>query len=477
MTSSKKNLAIIGASYLQLPLILKAKEMGYITHVFAWKADDVGEKEADYFYPISITKKEEIYKVCKGLNLEGICTIASDLAVVTVNYVANKLGLNANNMDATYVSSNKHAMRLRFEKCGDPSPKSIEVSKPSDIDNMVLSFPLIVKPTDRSGSRGINKVYNKEELKLDILKALEESFEKKALIEEFVEGQEYSVEYISYKGKHTFLALTLKYTTGAMRLRFEKCGDPSPKSIEVSKPSDIDNMVLSFPLIVKPTDRSGSRGINKVYNKEELKLDILKALEESFEKKALIEEFVEGQEYSVEYISYKGKHTFLALTLKYTTGAPYFIETGHLEPAPVDGDTLKRIQDVVSHALTSLGVSEGASHSEIKIDEKGNIKIIEIGARMGGDCIGSDLVYYSTGYDFLRMVIEVACNKTPTFIQNENHFPVEVRFILSESDLKTFLDIKEHHPEKLLKVVDYHPEKIGKTTDSSNRAGCYIIRK
>lgn len=370
-TSSKKNLAIIGASYLQLPLILKAKEMGYITHVFAWKADDVGEKEADYFYPISIIEKEEIYKVCKGLNLEGICTIASDLAVVTVNYVANKLGLNANNMDATYVSSNKHAMRLRFEKCGDPSPKSIEVSDPSDIDNMVLSFPLIVKPTDRSGSRGINKVYNKEELKLDILKALQESFEKKALIEEFVEGQEYSVEYISYKGKHTFLALTLKYTTGA----------------------------------------------------------------------------------------------------------PYFIETGHLEPAPVDGNTLKRIQNVVSHALTSLGVSEGASHSEIKIDDKGNIKIIEIGARMGGDCIGSDLVYYSTGYDFLRMVIEVACNKAPTFIQNENHFPVEVRFILSESDLKTFLDIKEHHPEKLLKVVDYHPEKIGKTTDSSNRAGCYIIRK
>ena len=58
-----KKIAIIGASYLQLPLIRKAKEMGYETHVFAWKANDVGEKEADVFYPISIVEKEEILNV------------------------------------------------------------------------------------------------------------------------------------------------------------------------------------------------------------------------------------------------------------------------------------------------------------------------------------------------------------------------------------------------------------------------------
>ena len=55
-----KNLAIIGASYLQLPLIKRAKELGYTTHVFAWAANDVGEKEADFFYPISIVEKDEI---------------------------------------------------------------------------------------------------------------------------------------------------------------------------------------------------------------------------------------------------------------------------------------------------------------------------------------------------------------------------------------------------------------------------------
>lgn len=86
----KKNLAIIGASYLQLPLIEKAKEMGYTTHVFAWAANDVGEKAADYFYPISIIEKDQILEICEKIGICGICSIASDVAVITVNYVAEK---------------------------------------------------------------------------------------------------------------------------------------------------------------------------------------------------------------------------------------------------------------------------------------------------------------------------------------------------------------------------------------------------
>ena len=77
------------------------------------------------------------------------------------------------------------------------------------------------------------------------------------------------------------------------------------------------------------------------------------------------------------------------MTLKHTTGAPHFIETGHLEPAPVDEETRERVKKVVSHALDTLEIRNGASHAEIKIDADGVIKIIEIGARMGGDCIGS----------------------------------------------------------------------------------------
>ena len=362
------NLAIIGASYLQLPLIEKAKEMGYTTHVFAWAVNDVGEKAADFFYPISIIEKEKILKKCEEIGICGICSIASDVAVITVNYVAEKMNLSGNTIASTGKCTNKHLMRLAFEHNGDPSPKSY-------------------------------------------------------LVDENV---------------------------------------------------DIKSLDLAFPAIVKPTDRSGSRGIYKVNSAEEAALVIENSVKESFEKKALIEEFAEGQEYSVEHISYKGKHYFLALTKKYTTGAPHFIETGHLEPAPISDNILEKIKKVISHALDSLDIKNGASHSEIKIDDDGNIRIIEIGARMGGDCIGSDLVKYSTGYDFVKMVIQVACGEEPDFNKVCDPTSVESIFIFNQQDIEELQKLKENHPEKIIRVIDYHPEKIGQTTDSSNRAGCYI---
>ena len=165
-----KQIAIIGASYLQVPLIEKVKELGYISHVFAWECGDVGEKIADFFYPISIVEKDLILEKCKEINIDGICSIASDLAAITVNYVAEKLSLNGNTISATEISTNKHMMRNAFEKNGDPSPKSYLLDDTTGIDELILEYPVIVKPTDRSGSRGIYKLDNPEMLKIAGLK-------------------------------------------------------------------------------------------------------------------------------------------------------------------------------------------------------------------------------------------------------------------------------------------------------------------
>jgi biotin carboxylase len=364
----QKNLAIIGASYLQLPLIEKAKEMGYKTHVFAWKADDVGEKAADVFYPISIIEKDAIYKVCREIGIRGICSIASDLAAITVNYVAEKLGLYGNSMETVMKSTNKHLMRVAFEQNGDPSPKSVLVDAQTDLESLVLSFPVIVKPTDRSGSRGIYKVENANELKCAINHSLDESFENKALIEEYVEGKEYSVEGISFGGKHHILAVTLKHTTGT----------------------------------------------------------------------------------------------------------PHFIEIGHMEPAPISEELYQEIVRIITHALDTLGIRNGASHSEIKIDEQQNVKIIEIGGRMGGDCIGSHLVKYSTGIDYLKAVIQVACGVEPDLVPEGNTFSAEVRFVFNDEDLRIMNAMRRS--EKYIETIALMPDNIGKTTDSSNRAGCYILK-
>lgn len=365
-----KQLAIIGASYLQAPLIQKAKELGCETHVFAWAADDVGEKIADHFYPISIVEKEQILQKCREIGIDGICTIASDLAAVTVNYVAEQMGLPGNGMRCCEKSTNKHKMREAFRAAGDPSPRSV----------------LVGPKTDLSALEG-----------------------------------------------------------------------------------------MQYPLIVKPTDRSGSRGITEVRRPAGLPAAIARAREQSFERMALVEEFVQGQEYSVECISFQGAHHLLQITLKYTTGAPMYIETGHMQPAPLTADMQENVRQVVFHALDTLEIKNGASHSELKIDAAGQIRLIEIGGRMGGDCIGSHLVPWTTGLDYVGMVVQIALGQAPDLQRRAEFYPAcGVRFVFGPRDLELRESLRGVPGLALLEESPVDPmDHI--VTDSSTRFGYYIF--
>lgn len=112
----------------------------------------------------------------------------------------------------------------------------------------------------------------------------------------------------------------------------------------VSTIDDLKKIELNYPIIVKPIDRSGSRGITKLHDVKGLAEAIDEAKAQGFEKEALVEEFATGQEYSIECVSWKGDHHFLAMTHKFTTGAPHFIETGHMEPAPISQEQLKQVK-------------------------------------------------------------------------------------------------------------------------------------
>ena len=366
----KPSIVIIGANDFQNQLILKAKELGYTTHVFAWQCGDVGEKTADCFYPVSIVEKERILEICRAIRPVGVCSIASDLAAITVNFVAEGLGLVGNGMESAITATNKHRMRRAFEKAGLPSCKSILINEDTDLAALPLKFPVIVKPTDRSGSRGIRKVTDPGEL----------------------------------------------------------------------------SEAVAF------------------------------AREPSFEKKVLVEEFAEGREYSVEYLSWRGEHRFLAVTEKFTTGAPLFVETGHLQPPEhMDEATLAKIKALVPRVLDSLGVKYGASHTELKVDDAGVIRLIECGARMGGDCIGSDLVPLSTGVDYVRAVLDTACGLAPDLTARGKTCAAAVRFVFSAADLDALSRIRREDPDALYRVSEMQPIDGHEIRDSSTRYGYYIL--
>ncbi len=166
----------------------------------------------------------------------------------------------------------------------------------------------------------------------------------------------------------------------------------------------------------------------------------------------------------------------LAVTQKYTTGAPHFIETGHLEPSGLDESTLTRVQKAVFDALDALHIRCGASHSEFKIvPETGEIMIIEIGARMGGDCIGSDLVMLSTGQDFVRMTLETALGLPISLKSVQKPWVAAIRFVFNENDYRHFCRIKETYPEKIFRNSAFEIREESSVTDSSSRFGFYIL--
>jgi hypothetical protein len=178
----------------------------------------------------------------------------------------------------------------------------------------------------------------------------------------------------------------------------------------------------------------------------------------------------------VEYLSWKGEHRFLAVTEKFTTGAPLFVETGHLQPPKhMDEKTLARIKALVPQVLDCLGVRYGASHTELKVDSDGTIRLIECGARMGGDCIGSDLVPLSTGVDYVRGVIDVSCGTEPTFEPIGKTCVSAVRFLFSQRDLDALERIRRENPESLYRVSEILPIDGHEIRDSSTRYGYYIL--
>ena len=361
-----KKLVIIGANDFQNQLILKAKALGYETHVFAWEDGAVGKDTADYFYPISIIEKEKILDKCRKIMPDGVCSIASDLASITVNYVAEKLGLPCNQTKFTNIQTNKYAMRQALMDAGLPCPKFVLADENFNLSKLdEFKFPIIVKPTDRSGSRNIMK---------------------------------------------------LESTDGVMKAVEEACAT-------------------------------------------------------SFEHKAIIEEYLDGDEYSMETVSYCGEHHYLATTKKFTTGAPHFIETGHCQPSGLSEEVLTKAKNNIMKALTALHIENSAGHSEFKVDKNGNINIIEIGARMGGDCIGSDLVYLSTGNDFMKMVMDVATGNKPNVLDCPKNNNVTIKFIFTESDIDEMNKLKEKHPEIIYRISDLEIENLGNTVDSSSRVG------
>lgn len=214
--------------------------------------------------------------------------------------------------------------------------------------------------------------------------------------------------------KETALKATDK---ACMREALKQSGVPIPEFYKVSNKSEYDIAASKFnvPFIVKPADNSGSRGIVKIEDFTD-RQSISDAYEYSKSSSrngdVVVEEYMNGSEVSVETITVNGECHVIQITDKITTGSPHFVEMGHTQPSQLDYATRQRISEVAKLANQAIGITNGPSHTEIIVTKEGP-KIVEIGARLGGDCITTHLVPLSTGVDMVACCIQIALGEEP----------------------------------------------------------------
>jgi len=311
-----KTIMIIGAGVLQLPAIQIAKQMGLITMVTDYNPRAIGMKYADIPVIISTRDIEGTVRVARSYathrKIDGVITVGTD-ASMTVAAVANALGLPGNKFENAEAATNKIKMRRRFQEHNVPSP--------------------------------------------------------------------------NFRGVWTLQE--------AYRAADELGG---------------------WPLVMKPSDNMGARGVMRVDSKEEIPEAFHRAKEASPSGELIIEEFMDGPELSIDALIWDGRIEFVGIADRIIGFPPFFVELGHTMPSALPREKVDDACDVMLRGIKALGLSVGAAKGDIKVTSKGAM-VGEIAARLSGGFMSSHTYPLSTGVSSIKAAIEIALGMEPTDIE------------------------------------------------------------
>lgn len=319
----KESCLILGAGLMQKPAILSAKQMNLKTFVIDANPNSVCVEYADVFKQIDLKAKEEILEYAKELkekeNLISVFTAGTDFSS-SVSYVCENLGLPAHSFQAAVNASVKTTMRECFEKNNVPSPAFIKVSK-EDINEHLL-----------------DKVLSK----------------------------------------------------------------------------------MDFPFVVKPVDNMGARGCRMVRSAVEFLKAVTIAVDSSKTKTAIVEEYMEGPEFSIDALVYNGSMTITGFAERHIYYPPYFIEIGHTMPAVIDPLMRSQLISVFALGAKALGLSCGAAKADIKFTKKGPM-IGEIAGRLSGGYMSGWTYPYASDLNLTKQGLLISCGKEPEDLINKRH--------------------------------------------------------
>ena len=267
---------------------------------------------------------------------------------------------------------------------------------------------------------------------------------------------------------------------GEMIKAFEAASVEHPWYYIVPSRAELTTLIdeITYPCIMKPTDNAGSRGVVLCHSREELESEYIYSRQESRGGRVIIEEYLEGPEFSIEIMVVDGEPHVLQITDKLTTGAPHFVEMGHSQPTRQNEANREKIRDLAVRACKAVGIHIGPAHVEMILTKDGP-KMVELGARMGGDCITTHLVPLSTGIDMVGCTIKLACgerfdiepkfNKGSAIRYFDAHDGV-IKNIDGIDDAKKIAGVQE------ISIVHQVGETIGEIDSSTDRVGFVIAQ-
>lgn len=208
--NERKKILLLGGSAQQIVAIETAKRLGYETFLCDYLPDNPGQYHADHFFLVSTTDKEAVLETARREHVDGVLAYASDPAAPTAAYVAEKLGLPGSPYESVQLLSCKDTFRAFLAEHGFCTPRARGYDRipdaRNDLENGVFRFPVIVKPTDSSGSKGVSRIDGTDGIggKLDY--AMSFSRGKRIIVEEFVEKYGYQIagDGLSIDGKLVF---------------------------------------------------------------------------------------------------------------------------------------------------------------------------------------------------------------------------------------------------------------------------------
>ncbi|MBR5615587.1 MAG: ATP-grasp domain-containing protein, partial [Clostridia bacterium] len=252
---------------------------------------------------------------------------------------------------------------------------------------------------------------------------------------------------------------------------FEAHIDDTEQAYEIRSMEDLDLVreKIHYPVMVKPCDGSGSRGANRVDGPEGLAEACAIARDASITRRAEIETFIFGREYGAESLVVNGEVHVLAIMQKWMTEPPYYAELGHAIPTDLAPEVEARARECAERAIKALGLNFGSVNMDMLITPEGKIYIIDIGARMGGNLIGSHIIPLGTGIDYMANMIRNAVGDPVDLSPVREGTPVATRLLaLTPGEIESLPDLSssadviiEHHLHVDDTIREYHTNLDG----------------